>query len=810
MDFAVVASGAIPAEGSNVTTRSLVVPTVADDDVLIIAACLAGGSTTITASGLAGIGDPTALTQRSGLGVHSWVYKLTAAQSATVVTLTTSSSLKVATVWAVLRGVTGLASTATSVNGTSTPNMTPPAFTPAAGVGLVQVAGMATGAGAPPTTWTPPSPLALEQTSGTGGTTGRAGVALAVLTADQTSISGSWTANVNNSWGVIALPLAIVAADEGETHTGGSTTGVTVAATTGAGFPWVDQDAADTLLSPTPTTSTAGGGPQTPGSTLIGPDDSRFRYRGAGGFAFGTAFPDTLCYQPSSRYPYGWGNPATWAVEFDLTGAEFEVRYKYLSATGAGWFRISANGQRVTDVPVKPGPGTGGSMTSHRVTFGSSGTRRILLEFQGVPFGGVYLPAGATIAHPGAFSRRAIFEGDSITAGSNENSGTGAGTWFARFARYAGIDDPWNVAIGGTGMTEPGTATTIPGRISQVTSVPNVDDIFLWCGGNDGSTAIVSQATTYIANVKAAHPQARIYVIGTWSPAVTAPSTRAARSIDLQAAALANGVPFISPITGEVRDGQGQLVASQGPWISTSGQVAAYVGSDNVHPTDAGHAYIAKRMAQAVAALPGTSGAKVSAAGSSVGVGVATSGTGRKAGGGSSAAAVGVAAVGAGRRVVSGGSSVTIGTTPSGVGVKVGAGGSTVAAAVTAVGSGQRVELGQGGSVAGVDVEPSGSGRKVTRGGSVVDLTIGTVGQGRRVEAGSGGSVATVLVGTSGAGTTLRTGGSVATLGVTAVGTGRNPGASRDITITLGPPVGHPLTLEHPTGRPFAIGTPRR
>lgn len=44
----------------------------------------------------------------------------------------------------------------------------------------------------------------------------------------------------------------------------------------------------------------------------------------------------------------------------------------------------------------------------------------------------------------------------------------------------------------------------------------------------------------------------------------------------------------------------------------------------------------------------------------------------------------------------------------------------------------------------------------------------------------------------------------------TATGKAAGPSDARDITITLGPPVRHQLTLEHPTGRPFAIGTPRR
>ncbi len=829
MDYTVAASGVIAAEGTNVTTRSFTLPTVADGQTLVVGVGLASsGAVTLTGAGVT-TAAPTGSSTRSGFGTHAWLLPLSGSHSGTTVTITTASSLKVATVWAVLNGVSGVSGSVSSTNNTGGVAMTPPAFTPGAGVGLLHVAAIATASNPPPTSWTPPSPMAVQQFVGTGGTTGRAGAALAVLTADQTAISGNWSANVANSWGIVAIPVTIV--PTGTTPTGGSTTGVQVSATTSS-FAWLDQAAADTLASPSPSQTLASGtASQTAGAVLVEPSDARLRYRGASGFAYGTTYPDTLCYQPSSRYPYGWGNPPTFGVEFDHTGSVFEVRYKYLSPVGASWMRISVNGQRLTDAPVRSAATSGGSIYTHRVTFPSSATRRILLEFERVPFAGIYLPNdGTTIANPGPFKRRVLFEGDSITAGSAENSGVGVGTWYARLAKYAGIDDPWNVAIGGTGMTEPGTATTIPGRIAQVTSVTDVDDIFLWCGGNDGSTSIVTQATQYIADIKAAHPQAKIYVIGTWAPTVTPSTARAARSVDLQNAALANGVPFISPITGEVRDGAGTLLASQGPWISTSGQVAAYVGSDNVHPTDAGHAYIAQRMAQAVAAIPSAAGTKVmtsssaagaavgvvgagrkvAAASSTAGVSVTAPGTGRKGATGSSTASVSVAAAGVGRRRITGSSAATITATPSGVGVKVGRGGTAVATSVAAVGAGQRVEAGQGGSNVTVTIGAVGSGRANRAGTSIAGVGVAAVGLGHRVESGAGGGVTTVQVQAVGNGRAVRASGSVVTVSLTAVGSGLVPGEGRDITITLGPPTRRRLDIGYPTRRPLAIGNPRR
>lgn len=606
MSVSVVAKGFIAAPGGETTNGAshgpIVLGDVLDGDWLIAGPTIAGGSTTVQADGLGWDDQPAQqIATRSGYATHGFVKQLTAADSGDPLTFLTSTTIKAATPWIILRGLKPGQTPVfrTPVTGLAANAMTPPAFSPAPGKVLVHLIGMATATAAPPslTGWTTPTGITMEQAATMGGTSGRAGAAIGVQLNENVGISGDWDSDASSSWGIIAIEFEVA-----------TDAVVPVPATVIVGAPsfaWRAPAAADALYTPAPTLSTAVGFASTiAGATIVTPDDARFRYRGASGFTFGSGTPDSSCYYPSSRYPNGWGNPATFGVTFVHTGTEFELAYKWLSAVGAGWLRISVDGQRVTDLMYDI-PGTsGGSMHTTKVTFPTSATRVILIEFQGVPFAGVYVGAGNTIAQAPDFTQRWIGAGDSMTAGSDGNTGAGAGTWLARLAQYAGVRiDPWNQAIGSTGMTAPGSAVTIPARIADVTA-HDPDVVFLWCGGNDGSTSIVAEATQWIADVKTAVPDVDIFIVGTWSPSVVPSSARAARSTDLKNAALANGVPFIEPITGYVYDAAGTLVASQGPWIASSADVAAYVYSgDNVHATDAGHAYIAKRMAQAMQAL---------------------------------------------------------------------------------------------------------------------------------------------------------------------------------------------------------------
>ncbi len=67
------------------------------------------------------------------------------------------------------------------------------------------------------------------------------------------------------------------------------------------------------------------------------------------------------------------------------------------------------------------------------------------------------------------------------------------------------------------------------------------------------------------------------------------------------AAAAADGIPFVSPLTGGCYDAAGFLIATHGPFITSA--ITAYIGGDGVHPTDAGHVCLARRIVAAIQEL---------------------------------------------------------------------------------------------------------------------------------------------------------------------------------------------------------------
>lgn len=358
----------------------------------------------------------------------------------------------------------------------------------------------------------------------------------------------------------------------------------------------------DVLYSPTPTTSTAVGVSSTSGATLVPPTDSRFKYRGAGGFAYGTDPGTTTFYAPNSRYAYTWGTPGSFGCEFVFTGRVLEIYFRY-NGGATGMARLRVNGQRVTALASSVGATSAGFGHVWKIDFGTSATRTIRLESASMPFGGIYLAPGDSLSAGTTPTRRLAVLGDSISGGSDVNTGAGQGTWVQRFASYAGCDDAWNLSIGGSGYIVDGQGVKFQTRVPDVTTSA-AQYVIVWGGYNDGAVSLTSAANTLYAAIKAALPNAQLYVIGMWHPSNTGGSTT--RDDELRAAAAASGCPFISLLSGNVYDRYGVLVAAQGRWISTPEQATLYVGDggvDTVHPTDAGHAYLAQRMFEAFSAV---------------------------------------------------------------------------------------------------------------------------------------------------------------------------------------------------------------
>ena len=354
-----------------------------------------------------------------------------------------------------------------------------------------------------------------------------------------------------------------------------------------------------------------------PGVTLAGSDvTGRFLYLGAGNFTIGSGTPDSTYVLPISRYPNTRtslaSSQSTYSFSFGTDATAFQLRLNYQSA---GHLRLWVDGRKLTDL-MQPIPGTTpGNTHLLTVTLGVSKPRLIRFDCSVMPFGGIYLPPTAVMWKPPQPQKRAMVLGDSLSGGSAMNTALGAGTWFNRAMQLLGYEDSWQEGIGGTGYITPGTAVVFQDRVSVDVTPWAPDVLFIWGGYNDNGgsqPAIDTAADLLYSTIETALPNAEIFVIGCWSPTGSPGSGITNTDNTLRLSAAAAGIPFISPVTGSIYNTAGTLVATHGPWITGTGNTSSptgsgnadiYIGSDGVHPNDAGHAYIARRVYAAVKEL---------------------------------------------------------------------------------------------------------------------------------------------------------------------------------------------------------------
>ena len=181
--------------------------------------------------------------------------------------------------------------------------------------------------------------------------------------------------------------------------------------------------------------------------------------------------------------------------------------------------------------------------------------------------------------------------GDSYTGGSLMG-GDGAANWANVVQGYLDRDTyriPWSVdAGGGSGYTQGGTrGLTFLDLVDE--AVTGNDDIVVIFGSrNDDDPAAVDEASIKVfARVRELAPSAQLLVIGPAWVNENVPASILGIRDALERNASAVGAAFLDPIADR--------------WFF--GPDAALIGSDGVHPTDAGHEYMALRILPAIEAL---------------------------------------------------------------------------------------------------------------------------------------------------------------------------------------------------------------
>lgn len=128
----------------------------------------------------------------------------------------------------------------------------------------------------------------------------------------------------------------------------------------------------------------------------------------------------------------------------------------------------------------------------------------------------------------------------------------------------SGADSVWNFSIGGTGWA---TANSFANRVLAILAC-NPDEVFILGCVNDGNANVQSAADAILSDLSSVP---NVYVFGPPNPALTT------QIASLSAACAAAGRPFFDTYVRRA-------------------DVDRYIGSEDIHPTFAGH----KRLATGV------------------------------------------------------------------------------------------------------------------------------------------------------------------------------------------------------------------
>ena len=216
-----------------------------------------------------------------------------------------------------------------------------------------------------------------------------------------------------------------------------------------------------------------------------------------------------------------------------------------------------------------------------------------------VLMGALLAPSSTVPSHLLVSRESALYDvavvGDSYTTGSTEG-GNGANGWPAltwrRLARQGLVVDPTVAAEGRAGYVVRGYQGNVFGDLTP--RAVNADDalvVFFGSRNDQGVDPLTLAGMTQqaFATARRLAPRARLLVIGPpWPTADVPPAVLQIRDV-LRITAGMVGATFVDPIAEGWFVGRPDLI-----------------GGDGVHPTDAGHAYMAERIAPLISAeLPG-------------------------------------------------------------------------------------------------------------------------------------------------------------------------------------------------------------
>lgn len=328
-------------------------------------------------------------------------------------------------------------------------------------------------------------------------------------------------------------------------------------------------------------------------------------FRTSGGIP--TITSTTRWYFPVVTLPSGSGNLGGsisangYAIEF-VADAD-KVQLRLLRGTSTRAVIIEVDGRPVQSTSIAWT--ASGSTAYYLLTFASRAVRTIRVEMdQYGGFQGVDVGPTCSIWRPTSPSITVAVVGDSLTVETGATLPNGGYAYST--GKLLGWSDVRAVAIGGTGYISPGSNASTFGDATRVADVVAcAPEMVIMVGSTNDlaytAAAITSATLAAMIAYRTALPTTPIVVGGIYGgaggPSSQCTTAEAAikAAFDAWADPRSWWVPISTDTAGAWVYGTGKVGAT-----NSSGNSDLYVGSDGLHPSQAGHDYYARRWMQAL------------------------------------------------------------------------------------------------------------------------------------------------------------------------------------------------------------------
>lgn len=355
---------------------------------------------------------------------------------------------------------------------------------------------------------------------------------------------------------------------------------------------------------PTVTVSAANDGTTIPGSVRHDATDTALTWLSAGyvnatlaGYANSRQSSNLTSSQPAN---------GRLRFEFETDCDQFEIAVQTTASGTIPAYRFWVDGQLLTAAP-QTGLTSGAAIYFIKVAFTGRAPRRVTFEGAYLDFIGLWAHPTVTLwASTRPLGPRVVWVGDSFSEGS------GGDWWWDSWAMKAGRPLGWHIipsAVGSTGYLANGGGggkVKYRDRVASDVTALNPDIVVVTGGYNDTGEFTAAQegdeAALLYAAIKAANPAATLVVCGPNFPTgITALGTATDFRDAIKARAVAAGALWVDPVQYPAGaswiTGNGKVGLTNG-----SGNADFYTGTDGVHPSQAGHDYLARRFAGDLAA----------------------------------------------------------------------------------------------------------------------------------------------------------------------------------------------------------------